>query len=151
MTTVHEYAESNVPVEFAFAYVDDYRNVPDWMYGLKKYEPAGEKDRGLGAVFEGTAKLGATLHTTVEVTEWVENELATIKSVKGFEVQISSRYKSLGPERSGVDVEIYYHFGGGLAGKALEKVCEPVFKIAIIHAKKAIIREVERLYAESKK
>ena len=38
-----------VPVDVAFAYVDNYANVPDWLFGVSRFAPVGEQDRGLGA------------------------------------------------------------------------------------------------------
>lgn len=46
-----------VPVEFAFSYLEDYRNVPTWAYGITSFEPLGAP-RGLGAAYQAAVKLG---------------------------------------------------------------------------------------------
>ncbi|AQA25829.1 hypothetical protein BTZ20_1368 [Rhodococcus sp. MTM3W5.2] len=48
MGTIHITAVAKVPVHAGFAYVDDYRNVPAWMFGVTRFEPVGEQTQGLG-------------------------------------------------------------------------------------------------------
>ena len=136
MPTIHVTAECAAPVEHVFDYIADYRNIPEWFYGITSMEAVTERTRGLGARFAGTIHLGATLRSTVEATDFVENELIEITSVKGF--RNSSRW-TFSPSEAGtrVECEFSYEFPGGLAGRALAKVVEPFVKIAVAHTTKA--------------
>lgn len=139
----------HAPVPVAFAYLDDYRTVPEWMYGLKEYRPAGEQTHGLGAEFIGSAKLGATLHSRTRVTAWEQDKVLGITAVEGFKFSVLATFTPIDEEHGRVDIDLSYEFGAGLAGKALERVCEPVFKIAIKHGQTVVQRRVEEIYAAS--
>ncbi|UDY24417.1 SRPBCC family protein [Nocardioides sp. Kera G14] len=135
MPTIHVSTHCDAPVEQVFEYAADHTRVPEWFYGLTSWKPLTEQTRGIGARFEGTVHLGATLRSTVEAVDFVENELIAITSVKGF--PNASRWQFT-PSEGGtrVDCELTYDFPGGLAGKALAKVVEPFVKIAVAHATK---------------
>ena len=51
--------DCEAPLDVVFAYVADYRNVPDWLFGVQTFEPVGDIDHGLGAVFDGADFSGA--------------------------------------------------------------------------------------------
>ena len=46
MVDIHHEGSCEAPVEVAFAYIDDYRTATDWMFGLAKFTPAGERTTG---------------------------------------------------------------------------------------------------------
>ncbi len=58
MIHVRHKAVAVVPVDLAFAHIDDYRNVPDWMFGISRFVPIGDLDQGLGATYDATMQLG---------------------------------------------------------------------------------------------
>ena len=41
-----------------FAYVDDYNDANDWMYGLHTIVSVGEQTSGVGATYDGVMELG---------------------------------------------------------------------------------------------
>lgn len=148
MVDIHHTSTANAPVDVVFEYLDDYSTAPEWMLGLSKFEPIGDKTRGLGAVFDGSMKLGPkTLHSTVEVTEWVENKMITMKSIKGFVNWSTWHFKQLGPDETELVVDFTYILPGGVAGKALGRIIEPFVAIAIKHSEHTLRTKVEERYA----
>jgi uncharacterized membrane protein len=131
------------PLEVAFAYTADYRNVPDWLYGISKFEPVGEKDYGLGAVFDGSMNLGATLNSRIEVNDFEENRLIAFDSIKGFKNSARWTFSALDANRSAVVADVSYELPGGIAGKALGKVIAPFVKIAVKHSSATLQKCVE--------
>ncbi len=141
MPTIHVTTECAAPVEQVFAYISDYRTTPDWFYGVKSWEPLTEETRGVGAQFEAAVHLGLTIRSTVELQEYVENELMVITSIAGFPNRSRWQFRSAdAADATTVDCEFSYDFPGGLAGKAMAKVVEPVVKIAVAHTTKEFAR-----------
>jgi len=131
------------PLEVAFAYTADYRNVPEWLYGISKFEPVGDKDYGLGAVFDGSMNLGATLHSRIEVNGFEENKLIAFDSIKGFKNSSRWTFSAIDDQHAKVIADVSYELPGGIAGKALGKVIEPFVKIAVKHSSAALQKAVE--------
>lgn len=151
MVDIHHSSTANAPAKLFFDYVDDYRNVPEWMFGLSKFAPTGDKDHGLGATFDGSMKLGPkTLHSTVECTGWEEGKLISLKSIKGFVNSSTWHFKPLSEDTSELSVDFNYELPGGLAGKALGRVIEPFISIAIKHTETTLREKVEALHAKQK-
>src|SRR5262249_26331388 len=81
MGHINRTAVAKVPVGTGFAYVDDYRNVPGWMFGVTRFEPVGNQNQGLGATFDTTMQLGPkALHSRVRITEWEQDRLIRLES-----------------------------------------------------------------------
>lgn len=149
MVHIQHTSTCRAPIDVAFGYIDDYRTAPEWMFGLSKFEPIGDKDHGLGAVYDGSMKLGPkTLHSTVEVTGWEQDKLIALDSIKGFVNQSTWHFTSRGPEETELKVDFTYELPGGLAGRALGRVIEPFISIAIKHTEHTLRDNVERLYAK---
>jgi uncharacterized membrane protein len=147
MVHIHRSSTAHAPLEVAFAYVDDYRTVPEWLFGVQKFEPVGDLDRGLGAVFDGSMKLGpTTLHSTIEVTRWKADELIAFESIKGFVNRSTWHFASAGPEATELTVDFEYELPGGLAGKALGRAIEPFVAIAVRHTEHTLREKVEELH-----
>lgn len=140
---IHVESTFQAPLDVAFAYTANYRNVPEWLYGISKFEPVGEKDYGLGAVFDGSMNLGATLNSRIEVNEFEENRLIGFDSIKGFKNSSRWTFTALDANRSQVVAEVSYELPGGIAGRALGKVIEPFVKIAVKHSSAALQKCVE--------
>ena len=148
MVQVRASAVGDVPVEAAFRYVDDYRNVPSWMYGISKFEPSGSQITGVGAVFEATIKLGpATLNTTVECTRWEENRLIALTSIKGFKNTSTWEFAAHGDDQVELTAVVDYELPGGLAGRALGKMIEPFVSIAVSHTERTLRQRMEEHHA----
>ena len=151
MVDIHHHGEADAPLEVAFAYLDDYRNATDWMFGLQKFVPAGDKDHGLGAKFDGTFSVKPVkLSSTIEITEWAENQVIAFKSIKGFKNESTWRFSADGPNRTNVDVVFSYFLPGGLAGKALGKALEPIVALSVRHSDAALRKNIEAVYAKGR-
>jgi len=152
MVDIHHSSTAKAPVDVMFDYMDDYRTVPDWMFGMSKLEPAGDVEHGLGAVYDGAMKLGpTTLHSTVEITEWERHKVIAMTSIKGFVNRSTWRFRPVDDETTELTVDFTYELPGGLAGRVLGKAIEPFVAIAIKHTEHTLREQVERLYAEQKR
>ncbi|MGW4247684.1 SRPBCC family protein [Nocardia sp. NPDC004722] len=134
MVHVHHTGIAATPLDFAFDYVSDFRNFPEWMFGIEYLRPVGEIAQGNGAVFEGAMKLGVTLHSTIEITEWKPNCLLRTESRSGFVNRSSWRFLGIDERTTELAVDIEYELPGGLAGKALGRVIEPFVVVALRHS-----------------
>ena len=147
MVDIHHEGSCAAPVDVAFGYVDDYRNATDWMFGLAAFEPVGEQVQGLGAEFDGTFQVKPVkLHSTIKVTEWKENEVIAFESVKGFHNWSTWRFIAESPTRTKIAVKFSYELPGGLAGKALGRVLEPIVMLSLRHSDENLRREIEARY-----
>lgn len=135
--------EFAAPVETAFAYTADYRKVPEWLYGITKFEPVGEKDYGLDATFDGWMNLGVTLKSVVEIDQFEESRLIGMNSVKGFRNWSRWNFSAVDANTSKVRADVFYELPGGIAGKALGKAIEPFVKVAVKHSSEALKKGIE--------
>jgi uncharacterized membrane protein len=150
MVEIHHEGSCAAPVDVAFGYVDDYRNATKWMFGLAAFTPEGDKDHGLGAVFNGTFQVKPVkLHSTVECTDWKQDELIAFESIKGFKNSSVWRFIPTGPTTTKVDVRFSYEVPGGLAGRAMGKVLEPIVSLSVRHSDEALRKQIEELYRAS--
>lgn len=140
MTTIHHTATASVPVSTAFAHVADYRTVPQWFFGISRFVPQGEKDYGLGATYDSAVKIGPKeIGSVVEVTEFEEDRLITLKSIAGFKTTSRWTFSAVGDTATELAVEFTYDLPGGLAGRALGMIIEP-FAVQAVKASEAALR-----------
>ncbi len=123
--TVTRRTRVEVPVETAFAYVDDWHNAADWLVGVETFTPVGEQEQGLGAVFDVVAHAGIHVKTRLEVTDHVERRLIEFASVRGFKAHNRWHFEPLGEHATLITTEIELHPPLGPAGKVMAKVMEP--------------------------
>lgn len=148
MGHIHHTAVADVPVDVVFAFVDDYRTVPNWMFGISRFEPIGERNHGLGATYDATMNIGPkALKSVVEVTEWKQDEVIAIESVKGMSNSSTWRFEPVGEGQTRLTVDFRYNLPGGLAGKALAAIVEPVVGGAIRHTEAKLRAQVEAHHA----
>lgn len=148
MVDIRHRGSCAAPVSTAFAYVDDYRHATSWMFGLSTLAPAGELEHGLGARFDGTFVVKPVrLSSTIEVIEWEQDTVIAFNSVKGFPNSSTWRFTADGPQRSVIDVLFSYELPGGLAGKALARVLEPIVILSVRHSDAALRKNVEAVHA----
>ncbi|MFM9376659.1 SRPBCC family protein [Gordonia sp. VNK21] len=145
MSEVRHTATMKGSREAAFAYVNDYRNVPEYMFGVSSFTPTTERTSGLGSTFVTKIKVGPkTLESTVECTEYAENELLKMESVKGFGATSIWRFADGDePGTVAVDVEFDYVLPGGVAGRVLGGLMGPFVAQAIKHTDAVIRSRVE--------
>jgi uncharacterized membrane protein len=147
MVDIHHKGACEAPLDVAFAYLDDYRTATDWMFGLAKFEPTGDQDQGLGAVFDGTFQVKPVkLSSTVKVTEWEQDKVIGFESIKGFKNWSTWRFTAAGPSRTEIDVVFSYELPGGLAGRAMGKALEPIVAVSVRHSDAALRRGIEARY-----
>ncbi|BCM65794.1 MULTISPECIES: SRPBCC family protein [Streptomyces] len=141
-------ATCDAPLDVTFAYLDDYRNVLEYMHGMTSYRPVGELDHGLGAMYESTIKLGpSTQKSTIRNVCWEKNARVSYESVSGMRSTTSFVFRELPGQRSEVEVRIGFSLPGGIAGRALEKTLEPFIAAAAKNTAANISRVVSAHYA----
>ncbi|KZF08841.1 MAG: SRPBCC family protein [Rhodococcus sp. (in: high G+C Gram-positive bacteria)] len=146
MPVIEHSAVADVPRSRAFAYVDDYRSVPNWMFGVRSFEPIGDIDHGLDALYAAEMQIGPkTLRSTLRVTEWIEGRSLTLSSVEGFSTVSTWSFADTPDGGTRLDVDFAYNFPGGLAGRALGALVEPVVGQAIRHTESTLRRELSAL------
>jgi uncharacterized membrane protein len=136
------------PVETVFAYVDDYKNTTKYMKDLTKWQPVGSQTHGKDAKFEVAMKAGPkVLDSSVLITQWTENKVIAWKSESGFKQTGKWAFK---PKAGGTEAtfDMEYEFGGGIAGRVLAKVAEPIVKMNIESSVDELKRQTEKLGAK---
>ncbi len=135
MTEVKIVAECAASAETAFAYVNDYRNLPKFITEVHKFTPITEQTEGVGATFDGDIKLGpAHLSSRIQVVRWEPGAAIGVKSIKGFEIESTFVFHARGENACTVDAIVDYRVPGGIAGKLLGKTIEPFVKLAVKHS-----------------
>ena len=125
---------AQAPLEQVFAYVADYRNAGHWLSGVSSFTPVGDVDYGLHATFDAALSLGVTtLHSTIKVIDFVEGQTMELDSVKGFKNQSRWTFTPEG-DHTRVLAEVTYELPGGIAGRAMGKVIEPLIALVIRHS-----------------
>ena len=125
----HE-AVTDAPLERVFDYMADSSNVPQWFYGVQRFEPLTELTRGLGSKYAISLNVGRTITAKFECTEFIENELIEVHTFDGL--RASSRW-TFEPADAGTRVrgEFDYTLPGGVAGAGLSTLIKPVVSIAV--------------------
>ncbi|MBH0778933.1 SRPBCC family protein [Nocardia bovistercoris] len=150
MTEVRIVTDCAASAESAFRYVNDYRNLSRFLYGIQSFTPVGAQTEGVGATFDGHMKLGpASLRSRVEVNRWEPDAAIGITSIKGFDVASTFLFHPKGAERCTIDAIVDYRVPGGLAGRALGKTIEPFVKIAVKHTTDNLITQITEFHAGS--
>ncbi|WP_043451418.1 SRPBCC family protein [Jongsikchunia kroppenstedtii] len=149
MKNIERSSTIEVPVSAAFEYVDEAANVPKWMYGVSTFEPLTEQTHGLGATFKSAMVVGPkTFPSVMKCTAWEQNKLIVMESIEGTICVTRWKFTELGPTSTRVDMEFGYDLGGGLAGKALNKVVEPVVGVAVSSTENKLRELVEAAHAD---
>lgn len=139
------------PVDFAFAYTSDYRNVPKWMLGIDKLDPVGDQTRGVGAVFETAVDLGPKgLQLRMEVVDWVDNEAVAFTITKALDADLVWRFESTDDGETRISAVTTYTIPGRLAGRMLDPIIQAFARAAVRHADKQLRAQIEERYAESR-
>lgn len=132
-------------VDCAFGYLSDYRNVPEWLFGVVRFTPTTRQLTGLGATFDASVSVGITLKSRVTVHEWVDGRVMAFTSVKGF--TNSSRWEATETEDGGcrLAVQVAYELPLGPAGKAVGRTIEPFVTAAVTRTTAALKCNLDRL------
>ncbi|MDV8021070.1 SRPBCC family protein [Rhodococcus sp. IEGM 1330] len=144
MREINRSAVASTSRDAAFAYMDDFRNVPQWMFGISRFEPTSDILSGLGATYDATMQIGPkALTSVVHVTEWVHNERLTLESVEGLSNSSTWSFSDTADGGTRLDVVFRYSLPGGIAGKVLGAVVEPVVGQAIKHTESTLRARLE--------
>ena len=151
MVDIHHSNVCEAPLSFAFGWVDDYRNTTRFMFGVAEFEPPkGATSQGLGARFDLLFKVGVVkIRSTLEVVEWVENEVIRFDSVAGFRNWSTWAFAAEDDSHTRITVDFSYEVPGGLAGKVLGRGLEPIIGPAMKHSDANLRTHVETDYAAS--
>jgi len=136
-------ATCRAPLDVAFGYVADYRNIPSWMLGIERFVPVGERDRGEGAEFDVTARFGVRLHSRIRATEWVDHRVIGMESVRGVAVFPRFLFGGAGP-RTCTPAEFSSRLRGGPAGRMMHRAVGPFVTRVVQHANHALVAGIER-------
>ena len=140
-----------MPVEEVFAFVDDYRNTPSWMFGVNHFEPAGEQERGLGTIMDVGAKIGPlSLTIALEVVGWVRNEHIALAFVEGpIRGKFTWQFEPRDDGGTQLTATTSYGFSDGFLGRNLAKGINAVLSHAIEHTERNLRAELARFRAPS--
>ncbi len=143
MSLIRKTVVVDAPAAVAFAYMDDHRNVPTWMYGISAFTPITEQTSGVGATFESKMAVGPkTFRSVMKVTEWERDRVLTMDSIEGTKCTTSSRFVAGDDGSTTLELDFFYDLGGGLAGRALNKIVEPFVGIAVGFTESALRKEI---------
>ena len=149
MIHVRHSAIAAVPIHVAFAYIDDYRTVPDWMFGVSEFRPIGEFDQGMESTFDAAIHIGpSTLRSRLEVTEWEQDRVITLASLDGAANSSTWEFTAHGEDKTEISVDFAYKLPGGLAGKALGLIVEPFVETAVKNTEVTLRHNLEELHAK---
>lgn len=152
MVHVHNESVIAAPQQFVFDYMGDFTNVPEWLFGITKLETISDIKQGLGAVYDGSMKLGPkTLHSVIKISRWEPPTAVETDHVSGFVFRSKWAVEAPSSESTRVIADIDYELPGGMAGRALGKIIEPFVAIAVRHSDETLRKKLEKMYQEIKK
>lgn len=144
--TINETVDA--PLDVTFAYVADYRTIPEWMFGVRKFEPVDPaKDYGCGSVFDVSLSLGVPINTRIETVEFEDGRVIGMDSVKGFKAVSRWYFEADGPDRTKVTANVSYELPFGPAGRAMGKVMQPFVRQAVSHISQHLKSNLENRVA----
>ncbi len=151
MGQVHHTAVVNAPVAVAWAYVDDYQNATEWIFGAKKFTPKTEQTRGLGATFDLEMHLGPVkLHLDSEVVGYDEHKRIDLRTKKGLEAIAEFHLEPASAHTTRLTVQIDYTVPKGLAGKALDRVLKSFIPPGLRYTEGKLKQHIEERAAQAK-
>lgn len=140
-------SDVGAPVEVAFTYTDNHLFVPDWMFGVAAFEPAGDLDRGLGATFVATPRL-ALWHPEIacEITEYRRNVMIGYTLRGRLSGTLTLRFDPLGYGRSVLTSEADYAAPRGVLGRLCAGAVEAAVRSALRRTEAQLRREIEEFH-----
>lgn len=141
-------SDVGAPVEVAFTYTDNHLFVPHWMYGVSAFEPIGDVDQGLGAVFAATTRLALRpTRITCEITEHRRNAVL-VYTIRGRRLcgNMTLRFDPLGYGRSVLTSEADYDDPRGLFGRMCAGLVAAAVRRALRRTESQLRREIEEFH-----
>jgi len=126
-------AEIDVPADYCFAYVDQFDNIPKFVFGMKSFAAVGPSEPRLGTKVVGQVQLGPVhFNCHGHVSEHIENRLITVQLDEGPITGVTTwRFAPVGSNSCEVSVELSYEIGGGFTGRALAKIIDSILEPGI--------------------
>ncbi len=146
-TTVLREHRCNAPLAQTFAYVDDHRHVPEWMFGVERFDAVGQPDQGLGAVFDVVVHVGLPIKTRIEVVGWEQDRLIEFASVTGFKTDSVWTFEALDDDTTLITSRVTYYLPFGPAGRVMGKVMEPAVGKVVDRSSTDLVRRIEEYAA----
>ncbi|MGW6427681.1 SRPBCC family protein [Nocardia sp. NPDC055053] len=136
------------PVDVAFAYTENFRNVAHWMSGVTSVEPTGEPDRGLGAAFAMKGRLFwvIPIRSTCEITEYRRNAVIGYTLRGRVYGTVTLRFDPLGYERSVLTSEADYPPPRGVFGRLCQGLVDAAARSALRRTESRLRREIEAFH-----
>ncbi|WP_040800115.1 SRPBCC family protein [Nocardia higoensis] len=141
-------SDVGAPVEVAFTYTDNHLFVPDWMFGVSAFEPIGDADQGIGAVFAATTRLILRpKRITCEITEHRRNAVLAY-TLRGRRLRgtLTLRFDPLGYGRSVLTSEARYDDPRGLMGRMSAGLVDAAVRRAVRRTEAQLRREIEEFH-----
>lgn len=140
-------SDVGAPVEVAFTYTDNHQFVPDWMFGVTAFEPRGELDQGMGAVFSTHTGFGPWRpKLACEITEYRRNAVIGYTLRGRLSGTLTLRFDPLGYGRSVLTSEAEYAPPGGLFGRLRLRVVDAAVRSALRRTESQLRREIEEFH-----
>jgi uncharacterized membrane protein len=132
------------PPERAFDYFADYRHVADVLEGVRRWEPIGEKSKGVGARFDVEMRtLGFPLRSVLRLSRWrrpIEiawvSESGPVRQEGGFRFTKAN----LGTR---IELRIAYEPPGFGVGTAIARRLDPMLRARLQKALERIREQLE--------
>lgn len=138
------------PVDIAFSYVDNYVFVPDWLFGVSRFEPTGDLDQGLGAVFETSAQFGPFRHNfETEVTAYQRNVTIGLTGRSGMAGTLTFHFDQLGCGRSILAAELDFEPPRGISGRLTDKLVAAFGNTAVRHTESRLRKGIEQYHGHA--
>jgi uncharacterized membrane protein len=132
------------PVDAVFDYVDEHSNTTRYMKDLTKWKPVGPNSHGKGAKFAVAMKAGPmTLSSVVDITTWTENAAIGWTSVEGFKQKGKWTFAPRG-DGTTATFDMEYELPGGIAGRMVSRVAEPIVRGNIEQSVRNLRSQVEK-------
>jgi len=126
---IDESTSIDAPAEEIWAIVTDPEQYPRFAESITRWEPEGDKDRGLGARYTMRMRVGsAEIGGLVEVVEWDECCDMAWTSVTGIDQRGRWRLRSQEDGTTQVSLRLSYHAPGGLLGMISDQVSARVVR-----------------------
>jgi uncharacterized membrane protein len=132
------------PVEDVFNYVDEHTNTTRYMKDLTKWKPVGPNSHGKGAKFAVAMKAGPmTLSSIVDITTWMQNSAIGWTSIEGFKQKGKWTFTPRG-DGTVATFDMEYELPGGIAGRMVSRVAEPIVRGNIEQSVRNLRTQVEK-------
>ncbi|MQY26402.1 SRPBCC family protein [Nocardia aurantia] len=149
MSEVSFVVSCDAPLEVAFAYVSDYRHVPDYFAGITSYVPSGAQTTGVGASFDAEMSIGPTsMSSVVAAEEWEDNRRLVFSSTGGVRNITTYDFTAVDETHSRIDFRFEFRLPGGLAGRALAQALEPLVSPAAQRTAENLSRNIAEFAAK---